>query len=120
MNYFVHIVSIFLTSFAVQLVTLFLVPVILILAAQAMWRKAPRWVSIIVVAAAVIEFLAAVPAVLMHPLMQGWTGSISNLLGRQALQIVWLLNWLVGIAFAIAVLALARNMKTTTEQPPEA
>lgn len=112
-----HIVVAVLASLVLRVIGLFLIPTILILAARAMWRSAPRWISIVVVVAAIAKFLSAIPHLLMHPLVQEWVGGISVQQYSTFAIASALINWPVGIAFAIAVLAMAKNMKRVTEHP---
>lgn len=106
-----------LASIVMRVVGLFLIPTIMILAARAMWCSAPRWISIVVVVAAIVQFLTAIPHLLMHPLVQEWVGGISVQQYSKFAIVNALINWPVGIAFAIAVLAMAKNMKKETEHP---
>ena len=111
-----HIVIVGLASLVMRVLGLFLIPTILILAARAMWHSAPRWIPIVVVVAAVAKFLTGIPQLLMHPIFQEWIGGISVQQYSKFAIASAVINWPVAIAFAIAVWAMARNMKRMTEQ----
>jgi hypothetical protein len=106
-----HIVVVVLASLVARVFGLFLIPAILILAARAMWRNAPRWIPIVVVVAAIARFLTGIPQLLLHPLVQEWIGGISAQQYSKFAMASAVINGPVAIAFAIAVLAMARNMR---------
>jgi hypothetical protein len=111
-----HIVIVVLASLVVRVLDLFVIPTILILAARAMWHNTPRWISSVLVVTAVAKFLTAIPQLLMHPMVQGGGGGISVQQYSKLAIASAMINWPVAIAFAIAVLAMAKNMRKMTEQ----
>jgi len=111
-----HIVIVVLASLVMRVLGLFLIPTILLIAARAMWRSTPRWIVIVVVVRAVAKFLTGIPQLLMHPIVQECIGGISVQQYSKFAIASAVINWTVAVAFAIAVLAMARNIRKMTEQ----
>jgi hypothetical protein len=107
-------------SLLVRVIALFAIPALFLIAAKILWNITPRWIPCIIGGTAIIRFLTSLPSLLMHPLFRQWGGGISmQLYGRIAV-VTAIINWPVAIAFPVAVLALAIQMKRKTEhQNPE-
>lgn len=116
MEHFEQVVIGVIVSLVVRVVGLFLVPAILLIAARALWHTVPRWMPCVIGTAAVVKFLTSIPSLLVHPLVQESIVGISVKQYGKIAMISNLANWSIGLAFAIAVLGIAKHIRTMTEQ----
>ena len=101
----------FLESWPVGIITFFIVPVILLFAARALWHSAPRWMAYVIGTTAVVRVLILLPSFFMYPMMPRGGGEIARVLFLTISMVLPLVNMLFAIAFPIAVLGMARHMK---------
>ncbi|RLE32697.1 MAG: hypothetical protein DRJ61_08880 [Acidobacteria bacterium] len=103
-----------LVSFVVRFISLFLAPTLLLLAVLAMRQGVPRWIPFLVGLRAANGFLASSLAFLMHPYIEG-PGLISFEQYRMFTGFTAPVNRPISIAFAIAVLGMAKYMTRRAE-----
>ena len=116
MNSLYHTLGMIVTSPLLRLLELVLVPTLFIVAAGVMWRSISRWISVTLLVAAGVKFLSCFAILLTHPRVQRITGGADVYQNRWTGILMGLLDWFVGIAFAMAVLAMARAIRKMTEQ----
>ena len=116
MNNFESMIIAVIGSLVVRVIALFAIPALLILAAKALWHICPRWIPCVIGGTAIIRFLTSILSLLMHPLVQQSFGGISMQQYSKIAVATAIMNWPIAIAFPVAVLALAIQMKRKTEQ----
>ncbi|NLX25685.1 MAG: hypothetical protein GXY61_06970 [Lentisphaerae bacterium] len=115
MNNFEAMIITAIGSLVVRVIVLFAIPTLLILAAKKLWYTCPRWIPCVIGGTAIIRFLTSIPPLLMHPLVQQSFGRISMDQYSKIAVAIAIINWPIAIAFPVAVLALAIQMKRKTD-----
>lgn len=112
MPHFDFAVAGMLLQFTYQLLSFFLVPVLLGLSARAVTGIVSAWVVTILWAAAVLKIVLGLPSMFLQPLLRNVTGS--HAFGQP---FIWLLqatamaNGIVGIAVFVAFLAVCLRLR---------
>jgi len=112
MGFYLFMVNV--VYFIVRFISLFAAPTLLLLAVLAMRHGVPRWIPFLVGLRAANGFLASFLAFLMKPFVEGH-GLISFEQYRTFTVFIAPVNRPISIAFAIAVLGMAKYMTRKAE-----
>jgi hypothetical protein len=105
-----YMATVWFMMIILKAVWIFIVPVIIIIAACILWKSTPRWIPSLFLASAVVGFITSIPVLLMqmHKLTPQQYGEIAIPFA--------IAGGVVRIASAVALLALAISIKRKTEQ----